>query len=153
MALNRTVAVRPASNTASAATVGEADATLVMAARGNEGVTALEISTGWFLPNALVNVEELDATDFPEAVVGFHSPTAIVDDSIRKTSSCLLLNAGNCWGYASSIAGRHVLRVLLLEGDSAVWRELEELYSAAFERRVGVAYMESLEAKGRAVRY
>ena len=147
----RTVEVRPARPDCDRAIVGEGDATLVFAVRGDQGVAALEVSTGWFLPNALRGVGALDVSDFPEAVAGFHSPSRI--DGLSSAENCTVLGAPHCWGEGSSIAGRHVFRRLLVEGETAVWDELDNLYEAAFESGTGQAHIEALKAAGRAVRY
>jgi hypothetical protein len=148
----RTTEVRPASRESTRPIVGEADATLVYAVRGGEGAAALEIFTGWFLPNALVGVETLDASDFPEAIVGFHSPMRISSD-LKRVENCPVLKTAACWGDGSSLAGRYVMRRLLLDGESAVWGELEELYDAAFKLGAGSSHIQALQARGRQVTY
>ena len=89
--------------------------------------------------------------DFPEAIVGFHSPTRI--DGLNRAENCPVLGARRCWGDGSSIAGRYVFRRLLVEGETAVWDELGELYEAAFESGTGKTHIEALKAAGRAVAY
>jgi hypothetical protein len=148
----RITIVRPANPAAVSPDVGKADATVVLAVRGETGAVALEIASGWFLPKALAGIETLDITEFPEAVVGFHSHTPM-DSAVHHTPKCPVLDGGPCWGESSSVAGRHVLRALLLEGDVAAWRELEAFYAAAFHRGDGPSYLDELRKKGRTIKY
>jgi hypothetical protein len=125
---------------------------MVFAIRGEAGAAALEVSTGWFLPNALGGLVAFDVADFPEGIVGVHSPTPI-QPGLKRAVDCSVLGTKVCWGIGSSIAGRYVIRRMLLDGDAAVWEELEELYSAAFQRGMGTSHIEALQAKGRTVTY
>lgn len=152
MNLARKIEIRPADQEASRARVGETDATLVLALEGEDGVVALEIGTGWFLPNALRGIEALDVSEFPEALAGYHSPRPLAGD-VRHVPSCPLLGGAPCWGLGSSIAGRDLMRRLLLNGDSAIWPLLHELYVAAFEQASGPAYLDRLMERGRTIRY
>jgi hypothetical protein len=101
--------------------LGESDATLVFAIRGDHGVSALEIQTGWFLPNALSAIEALDVTELPQAIVGFHSPLPMSGGDIEAVESCPVMGGDPVEVMRLVSPGRYLLRLLLLDGPAGVW--------------------------------
>ena len=106
---------------------------------------ALSVESGWGPPGHAVD------EGFPEAIAGFHASREGL--ASRHAPDCFVLGGVECWGDGSSVAGRHLLRILIDTGPEGVWAALEELYRAAFEEDRGQAALESMRAIGRKTRF
>jgi len=100
--------------------------------RGPDGVVQFVCYTGWF-PASVEDSARIGTIGcFPMgADRGYHSPTSKYEGQ-EPMPHCDILPGGKCYYDGSSLAGDDLMKILIAEGDEAVWKNLENYYQQVF---------------------
>jgi hypothetical protein len=111
--------------------------------KGARGAVQFVLYTNWHLPAVQQEMYQraaykdecyLQAALGPMAADrGYHSPAPTYEGQEVSSDECEYLDGKPCYYDRSGLDADRIYEVLLAEGDSGVWRELEEYYTHKFE--------------------
>ena len=67
------------------------------------------------------------------ADLGYHSLKPTYEEQSICTESCEYLDGKPCYYDGSGLNAKRIYNILVNEGDSGVWKELENFYNEIFE--------------------
>jgi len=102
--------------------------------KGPAGAAQFVICTNWMLPHVQKEIGPRKGWTTYCAVpmgadVGYHSPVPMYEDQEPIAEECPYLDGRPCYYDGSGLRAEELLERMIEEGDSAVWRELERVYS------------------------
>lgn len=104
-----------------------------MVLKGGKGAVDFTFSTGIY-PSHLYEEWKKSGTPAFEPMgfqVGYHSPIAVYEDQTVTCAECTVLG-GNCYSDGGFCIADEYYKVLIEEGDEAVWAKLQEYYTEVF---------------------
>ena len=116
--------------------------TLKFLLKGEKGATQFVIYTGWHLKHVQeeldhkrpdLNYPHLSCHPMP-ADLGYHSPIPMYEGQPSQ-ENCSYLSGKDCYYDGSSLNAEKLYWQFVEEGDSVVWKRLEECYKDQFENK------------------
>jgi hypothetical protein len=109
--------------------------------KGERGAISLLVFTGWHLPHVEREWRERNiivgrATG---ASVDYHSFVPLYEGQAVCRESCELLDGKPCYSDGSGMEGDRLFKLLVAEGEAAVWSELESWYQERLSKLEPVA--------------
>jgi len=104
-----------------------------MILKGELGATQFLVYTSWYLPEVTRELRAKHSEMFEPLPgdVGYHSPKQMYEGQ-TSMGACPYLDGKECYHDGSGLRAEEVFKDFLREGDSAVWKELEEYYIDLF---------------------
>ena len=104
--------------------------------KGERGAVHFSITTGWYPENVqrefYARKKVLDIVNPVGADVGYHSPEPMYEGQETVDDSCEYLDGKPCYYDGSGLAADDLAKRFLVDGDSTVWSELENVYIQRF---------------------
>lgn len=116
--------------------VGRHGMNLTFLLRGTKGVVQFLIYTNWMpdpdhiLSEVLLERGYFDLAAPMGADVGYHARVAQYEEHSYVTQECEFLDGDRCYYDGSGLQANELLRRFVVDGDSAVWSELEDWYDS-----------------------
>lgn len=107
--------------------------TCVMTLKGEEGATCFYFSTGIYLP--YIRDQHKEEGFYPPAmghIVNYHSIKPLYNGQVKQ--ECDILDGKICYNDGSYLKADKWFNILVTEGDSAIWKRLEEYYNRIFHK-------------------
>ena len=95
--------------------------------RGPEGAVQFALNTGWYSPHIEYYREPLP-TD-----LRYHSPVLQYETQTVISESCPYIHNQPCYYDGSTLAAEDVFKLLVVDGEHAVWRRLLQYYNNIFD--------------------
>ena len=114
---------------------------LLFLLKGEKGVIQFLIYTNWQLPHVQAEFDaKIPNARFPylhhrpmAADIGYHSPIPMYEGQNVMAEKCEHLDGKPCYYDGSSLRAEEFFNILRKEGDTGLWKALEEEYKHRFE--------------------